>query len=367
MDLSTTDPDTVLDGLDRRLVCALQVDGRAEPGRIAGVLGVSARTVTRRLARMRAAGVLRVVRMPDVEDAAVGALLLRVRVLSGRVDAIAQALADRPDVPFVDVMLGGQEVGAVVLTGAGARDRLLYGQLPATGAVTETTTHAVLHAFADAGQWRSGHLTEAEAAALARPAAPHPAAPDPAAPGPAVPDPAAPHPAAPAPPPDDLDRALLARLGEDARQSHAVLAAAVGAPESTVRRRLHRLDGLGLLRTHATVDPRLLGLAVDANLWLDVPPGRLAEVGAALARHPQVHGVFATSGPTNLLATVFCADHGELYRFLTDTLGPLGAARVETTITARAVKRAGVLLRQPVRQPSPQPSPQPSQRPPRRP
>ncbi|MFE4359549.1 Lrp/AsnC family transcriptional regulator [Kitasatospora sp. NPDC056800] len=326
MDLSTADPDSVLDALDRRLVCALQVDGRAEPGRIAEVLGVSARTVTRRLGRMRQAGVLRVVRLPDVEDAAVGALLLRVRVLSGRVDAIARALADRPDVPFVDVMLGGHEVGAVVLTDAGSRDRLLYGQLPATGAVTETTTHAVLHAFADAGQWRAGYLTGEEAAALARPAVPRPAEP---------------------PPLDDLDRALLERLGEDARQSHAVLAAAVGAPESTVRRRLHRLDGAGLLRTHATVDPRLLGLAVDANLWLDVPPGRIAEVGTVLARHPRVHGVFATSGPANLLATVFCPDHGELYRFLTDTLGPLGVTRAETTITARAVKRAGVLLRQP--------------------
>ncbi|MFF2076306.1 Lrp/AsnC family transcriptional regulator [Kitasatospora sp. NPDC058162] len=328
MDLETTDPDTVLDALDRRLVCALQVDGRAEPGRIAEVLGVSARTVTRRLSRMHQAGVLRVVRMPDVEDAAVGALLLRVRVLRGRVDAIAQALADRPDVPFVDVMLGGHEVGAVMLSDAGGRDRLLYGQLPATGAVAETTTHAVLHAFADAGQWRSGWLTDQEAAALARPLAPRPAVP---------------------PSLDALDHALLERLGEDARQSHAVLAGAVGAPESTVRRRLHRLDGLGLLRTHATVDPRLLGMAVDANLWLDVPPGRLAEVGTELARHPQVHGVFATSGPTNLLATLFCPDHGGLYRFLTDTLGPLGVTRAETTITARAVKRAGVPLHRPPR------------------
>ncbi|MQS12042.1 Lrp/AsnC family transcriptional regulator [Streptomyces kaniharaensis] len=326
MDLSTADPDTVLDTLDRRLVCALQVDGRAETGQIAEVLGVSARTVTRRLSRMQQAGVLRVVRMPDVEDAAVGALLLRVRVLRGTVDAIARALSDRPDVPFVDVMLGGQEIGAVMLSDTGARDRLLYGQLPATAAVTETTTHAVLHAFADAGQWQAGYLDEAEAAALARPVPPRPATP---------------------PPLDELDRALLARLAEDARQPHAALAAAVGAPESTVRRRLHRLDDAGLLRTHATVDPRLLGMAVDANLWLDVPPGRLAEVGTALARHPQVHGVLATSGPTNLMAAVFCPDHGGLYRFLTDTLGPFGVIRAETAIVARAIKRAGVPLQRP--------------------
>ncbi|MFJ9949824.1 Lrp/AsnC family transcriptional regulator [Kitasatospora sp. NPDC091207] len=356
MDLSTADPDTELDLLDRRLVCALQVDGRAETGRIAEVLGVSARTVTRRLARLRQAGLLRVVRMPEVEDAAVGALLLRVRVLRGKVDTIAQALADRPDVPFVDVMLGGQEVGAVMLSDAGSRDRLLYGQLPATAAVTETTTHAVLHSFSDAGQWQAGYLDQAEVAALTPPK--HEPEPEPEHESEHEPEPEhesepESEPAAPAarsrgnPPPDALDRALLAHLSVDARQSHAVLAAAVGAPESTVRRRVHRLATAGLLRTHVTVDPRLLGMAVDANLWLDVPPGRLAEVGAALARHPQVHGVFATSGPTNLLATLFCADHGGLYRFLTDTLGRLGVDRAETAIVARAVKRAGVPLQRP--------------------
>ncbi|MEV6979098.1 Lrp/AsnC family transcriptional regulator [Kitasatospora sp. NPDC093806] len=325
MDVTAADPATVFDTLDRRLVCALQVNGRAGAGLIAEALGVSTRTVTRRLARLQRTGLVRVVRMPDVEDAAVGALVLRIRVLRGRVDAVAQALADRPDVPFVDVMLGGQEIDAVMLSDAGARDRLLYGQLPATAAVTETTVHTVLHAFADAGQWRAGHLDEAEAAALAEPPVARPV------PG--------------SVPLDELDHVLLARLGEDARQSHAALAAAVGTPESTVRRRLHRLAGAGLLRTHTTVDPRLLGLAVDANLWLDVPPGRLAAVGTALARHPQVHGVFATSGPANLLAVVFCPDHGGLYRFVTDTLGPLGVTRAETAIVGWAVKRAGVPLR----------------------
>ncbi|MFD0347261.1 hypothetical protein ACFQ0M_16850 [Kitasatospora aburaviensis] len=54
--------------------------------------------------------------------------------------------------------------------------------------------------------------------------------------------------------------------------------------------------------------------------------------------------MFATSGPANLMATVFCADHGGLYRFVTGTLGPLGITRAETVIVGRAVKRAGVVL-----------------------
>jgi len=324
MDTDTADPAMVLDGLDRRLVCALQIDGRAETGRIAEVLGVSTRTVTRRLARLSGAGLVRVVLMPDVRDRAVGGLLLRVRVLRGKVESIAHALAARADVPFVDVMLGGQEVDAVVLTDAASRDRLLYGQLPATRAVVETATHAILHMFADAAHWHAGLLTAEQAAALAPP--------PPSTEPPAL---------------DALDRRLLDLLTGDARQAHAALAAASGAPESTVRRRLSRLAAGGLLRTHATVDPRLMGMAVDANLWLDVPPGRLAAVGAALAGQPQVHGAAATSGPSNLMAAVFCADHEALYRFTTEVLGPLGVTRVETAIVARAVKRAGVVLREP--------------------
>jgi DNA-binding Lrp family transcriptional regulator len=314
-----------LDPLDRRLVCALQLDGRAEPGRIAAALGVSVRTVTRRLARLRETGVVRVVLHPAAVDDAVGALLLRVRVLQGRVDAVAQALAARSDVPFVDVMLGGQEVGAVLVSDQAGRDGLLYRRLPVTGAVTETTVYAALHLFADAAQWHAGLLTPEETAALtpARSAA-----------GAAAPP-------APVADLDPLDSALLAALAEDARCSAAALAATVGAPESTVRRRLHRLDAAALLRTHVTVDPRLLGFAVDANLYLALPPGRLAAAGAALAVHPQVHGVVATSGPHNLMVAVFCPDHEALYRFTTEVLGPLGVERAETVIVGRAVKRAG--------------------------
>ncbi|MEV8093346.1 Lrp/AsnC ligand binding domain-containing protein [Kitasatospora sp. NPDC085879] len=75
-----------------------------------------------------------------------------------------------------------------------------------------------------------------------------------------------------------------------------------------------------------------------------MPPGRLAEVGEALAGHPQIHGVLATSGRADLMATDFCEDHSGLDRFTTDVLGPLGITRAETAIVARAVKRAGVRL-----------------------
>jgi DNA-binding Lrp family transcriptional regulator len=122
------------------------------------------------------------------------------------------------------------------------------------------------------------------------------------------------------------------------------VAAAVGAAASTVRRRVAALAESGRLRTHATVDPRLLGFHVDADLWISVPPAHLADTGRALARHPAVHGVFAGTGPTNMMATVFCRDLPELYELVSGTLAGLPITAVETTLVSRTVKRTGLLF-----------------------
>jgi hypothetical protein len=45
------------------------------------------------------------------------------------------------------------------------------------------------------------------------------------------------------------------------------------------------------------VDPRPLGLEVNANLYLQVPPAHLGAAGRVLAANPAVHGVLALTGP----------------------------------------------------------------------
>ncbi|MFG2627730.1 Lrp/AsnC family transcriptional regulator [Streptomyces sp. NPDC048473] len=112
-------------------------------------------------------------------------------------------------------------------------------------------------------------------------------------------------------------------------------------PESTVRRRIAALRERGLLRTHVHVDVRRLGLAVDANLLMQVEPGRLDAVGRELAAHPAVHGAMATAGAANLHLAVWLPDLAALYRFLTQDIGAHGVTAVETVLVGRAVKRPG--------------------------
>jgi len=333
----------VLDLQDQRLIAALQCDVRLTAERAGQVLGISPRTVHRRWRALMADGTLRVLAEASWPDSR-GALLLRIRVLRGKLDVIAAALAAREDIAFIDLATSGDEISAVAWTDPGSRDALVFRQLPSTQAVTSVTAATVLHVFRVAAEWRHDVLTDAEVAALSSGAVQaerdqawdqdHARDQEHAQNRDQGRDHAL----------DDVDTAILSVLKEDARASAAAVAARTGYAESTVRRRIAQLVERGRLLTQVVVDPKRLGLTIDANVMMQVSPGRLDQVGRALAAHPAVHGAFATTGPANLYAAVWVRDLAELYRFITHDLGGLGVDSVETVIVGQAVKRPGKTL-----------------------
>jgi DNA-binding Lrp family transcriptional regulator len=311
--------DSALDERDQRLIAALQCDGRLTAERAGEVLGMSPRTVHRRWQALITDGTCRVIATHARHDS-VGALFLRIRVLGGKLDALTATLAARSDVSFIDVSASGDEILAVSWTLPGTRDRLVFRDLPTTRAVTSVAADTVLHVFAEASDWRHAVLSDAERTALT---------------------PVLPPGAAPAGMPDDIDRSILAVLEEDARTPAAAVALRTGHPDSTVRRRIARLTESGRLLTQVVVDPKRLGLLIDANIIVRVAPARLDAVGRTLAEHPAVHGAFATTGQSNLHIAIWVRDLEHLYRFITQDLGSLGADGAETVVVGHAVKRPG--------------------------
>ncbi|WP_042430067.1 Lrp/AsnC family transcriptional regulator [Streptacidiphilus anmyonensis] len=333
---------SVLSLTDQRLVAALQCDGRVSAERAAGVLGLSPATVRRRLHALGADGTVRVVISPVARPrngGSAGALFLRIRVLRGKLDTIVAALAAREDIPFIDVTTSGDEIFAVARTEPGSRDQLVFRQLPSTQAVTSLESATILHVFRLTSEWRHQVLTEPERAALG----PNEPAPEPPASGPAGSGSPGPY----GVDTDALEQSLLDALAPDARLTAAALAARAGHSESTVRRRLAHLAAQGRLVTQVLVDPRCLGLPIEAKLLLQVAPDHLAATGRALAEHASVHGAFATSGPSNLHAAAYFPDLAALYGFLSHDLAGLGITQVETAIVSRAAKRSPQLV-QPV-------------------
>ncbi|MEU1689055.1 Lrp/AsnC family transcriptional regulator [Micromonospora sp. NPDC005707] len=322
------DDTPTLDALDRRLLAALQLDGRAPWGLIARVVGASESTVQRRFTALRNRGAARVIGVVDVLRCGLGVpVLVRVSCRPGTAGEVVTRLAARPEARFVAMVSGSVDVVAefVVRT---HRDlaQVLVHDLPGADLVTDTETLTVMRTFTSAHDWDTG-LLDKEAAALMRPTPVRPfedqvweRPPDRL---------------------DDLELAILATLGEDGRMPVREIAAQVNSSESTVARRIDSMVARGCLRFRTLVEPTLLGFAVEFMLWLDVEPAQLDAAGRRLAEDPGTKYLSATAGRFNLCAQVSLRHFADLYRFTTDVVGALpGVRRADTTLQLDTLKRA---------------------------
>jgi DNA-binding Lrp family transcriptional regulator len=311
---------SVLDDLDRALVHALQVDGRASFRTIAETLGISEHTIARRYRKLRSQGLLRVVGMLDGTRFGKTSWAVRLVCTPDAASAVSEALARREDTVWVRLVSGGTEIVCGVQADEDGED-LLLKKLPRTPRIVAVSAHATLHMFAG---WRSrSAVLSQEQVERLRPVPPYRS---------------------------DIslsaqDHAMLRVLARDGRAGHGELAAAGDCSQTTVRRRLDQLRGAGALRFDVEVPAQALGYHAEAWLWMKVRPARLTAVGTALATHPEADVVAATTGPTNLMAGVTCRDTADLYRYLTERVAPLkGVRELETAPVIRTVKRAGTVL-----------------------
>jgi DNA-binding Lrp family transcriptional regulator len=316
-----------LDTIDRSLIQALNIDGRAPFSRIAEVLGVSDQTVARRYRQMRATTTVAVVGQALPWRVGETRWYLRVRCAPDVAASVASALAHRPDTYWVRLLSGGTEIDFVVQ----GRDHcepgaLLLHKLPRTPRVLDVSAHSLLHVYLGGPDEHIGlldELTEDQAAALRLPA----------------------------PTSDevvsltDQDHLMLEALTQDGRAGFPELAKATGWSESTAKRRMDFLRESGALYFDVDMDMQALGYPVEARLWMSVPPSLLAETGAAVAQHPEVTFVAATTGPRNLVASVACRSVPAFYQYLTEKLGALKAVEnLETSPVIRTIKRGVTLL-----------------------
>ncbi|WP_327071252.1 Lrp/AsnC family transcriptional regulator [Kitasatospora sp. NBC_01250] len=311
------------DDLDRQLVHSLQIDGRAPFSAIAAVLEVSDKTVARRYARLRSRGAVRVAGTTDPHALGEVVWFLRVRCAPDASVAVAEALARRSDTSWISLTSGGTEVVCIVQADSEQQsEALLLHRLPRTPRVEGITAHCVLHHFFGGPAsliTKHGPLSGDQIARLQPPPARH--------------RPGGVH-------LDADDQRLLAVLAADGRAGYEDLAAATGWSPSTVRRRMAELRECGALYFDVEYDWPIFGLLVRSLLWLSVAPAHLEATGRELAGHPEVAFVAATTGPSNLCASLISADRHALYAYLTTRIAGLpGITQVETAPVIRTLKR----------------------------
>lgn len=320
-----------IDELDRDILHALQLNPRAGFALLADVLGVSEQTVARRYGRLRSAGVVRVFAL--VDPSRIGQLdwTLRISCRPHGALPLARALAERADVSWVSLTGGGADILASVRSrSADERDELLLGRIPRTAQVLSMTASVVLSRF--------GHQNDAWL--------PY---------GSTLPDSAVERLFAGAPhrhpvgsggePLEPGDQPLIDALAVDGRASVAALAAATGWTPGRTRRRLDTLLASGTLYLDVDVAAELLGYPVLAMLSLTVEPAEWDRLGTALAARPEVGYAAATTGPTNVSASLTVRDVRELYTF-TSSIGSLGPGirQLQIDPVVRRIKQAGSMV-----------------------
>ena len=291
-----------MDRLDRQILHALNVDPRAPFSKIAEVLAVSEQTVARRFRRLRDAGAINVVGVPN-DPRNLRNWLVRLKCRIGTAGAVAEALATRADVSWVSLMSGGTEVMCVVrIPVEDPGEDLLLDRLPKTREILDISAQVVLYKFwsQDNADWDGfpDQLTDSQTDSLRPRFA--------GAVGTSL-------------RPDDAP--LIDALIEDGRATATDLADRTGWSAARVTRRIESLRLGRSLRFETEILPETVGVRGRAMIWLTVRQGDVHRAGTALTGIPEVGFAAAVSGRQNMVCAVLCPSLEDIYHLVTS--GPI--------------------------------------------
>lgn len=138
---------------------------------------------------------------------------------------------------------------------------------------------------------------------------------------------------------DDVDRLIIRLLQEDGRRTNADMARIVGTSEQTVRNRIDKLVGHGVVDIMAILNAAAVGYNKDAIICLRIKQGRLTEVSEALAAKDCVAYVGLLSGSFDIMIEVMLRDDEHLLQFITEELQLIEGIESSETWTVLRTKK----------------------------
>ena len=137
------------------------------------------------------------------------------------------------------------------------------------------------------------------------------------------------------------DRAIIRLLQQDARMSYAELSRITVIPESTVRRRMDRLQQRGVIEFSMLADPARLGYDLRALIGLKIELHRLDEIAKTLSALDEITFAGFVTGNFDIIIQVVVQSQEALVEFLTVTLAGVGGVKsTETFVMPYEIKRA---------------------------
>lgn len=294
-----------IDELDRKIVVALQMDGRASWTSIASFAEASVSTVARRGQQLIADGVVTVGAMPTLgSEGPVQSFFVQINTTPGRQAHVAEQLAKSPHVRFITLVTGTIDlIAEVVISGDPSRVPHILSSLQRIDGIERWSSDLLMHTYKVSFDW-GRQLYESHASSEHAPLLPQP---NTCAPSHF----------------DEADRAILAEMKHDGRTSFKTVAERLGTNESSVRRRFERMRADGCITTVTLVPSLALGMGAETIVRLRVAPSRLREVAAELSEHVAVRFLAAGLDQNSLWCEVILPSTDLVHEFVTGTIGGL--------------------------------------------
>lgn len=297
--------------LDRKIIAALQADGRASWTEIADRTGTSVATATRRGQALLASGAVRVGVSSDINSPGDSDLfVLRIGCAPGTQVRVATALAERADLRFLCLVTGGCDLLAeLVCRKSESVHMRLINEIQAVEGVEVCVSDLVLHTYKVSQSWAQRLLSAADPDSSRETESlkvePHVCSPEHF---------------------DDIDRLILGELRIDGRASLRSVADGLGVNESTVRRRFDGMRERGCAWVITLVAASALGFESEILLNISVEPARLDDVAHQLASYVGVR-YLAASVNGSLICEVILPTTADVYQFVTRGLGRIDGVR----------------------------------------
>jgi Lrp/AsnC family transcriptional regulator for asnA, asnC and gidA len=129
----------------------------------------------------------------------------------------------------------------------------------------------------------------------------------------------------------ETDRAIIRQLQQHARMSYAELSRTTGIPESTVRRRMDRLQQRGIIEFAMVADPSRLGYDLRSMIGLRVELSKLQSIAEELRNMAEVTFAGFVTGNFDIVVQVVVQSQEELVEFLTQRLSSIDGVRSTET------------------------------------
>ena len=120
---------------------------------------------------------------------------------------------------------------------------------------------------------------------------------------------------------DDTDKKILQVLSDNARIPFLTVAKQLGLSESTIRKRVGKLEDEGVIKKYSVVlEPAKMGYGSVAIVGIDVVPEKFLDVSKKLTKFDNIKFVATTTGDHMIMTEIWMDKASELRDFISDKI-----------------------------------------------